>query len=401
MHSSQLNDQTWGMLPILLVAIFFCIPFADAFYVLPPVWTVTSFLVMTLILFWFVVWVVAKEGVFCCDSWVTVSALCLFLWSVCSLIWTIDYQATLFADIKFLYRLLLLVVAYDIFRKMDYFQFRCVGIAWILGALVSLVLVHIGYFQHVNNAGSRITLLNYNANQRAFLLLLGVVFSLWEYIQTQSKWGLFFYGGACLLMVTGMLLTGSRSAFIGLLVVLLAYMLTKDEEGYYKKILLIGVIIIPFFVVSVTYLNRIGIHNIIAAISQGTLSHRTVIWKIGFQLFYQKPILGYGGSGHVFVTMDPLNFNAHNIVIFMLATLGLPGLFLFAAFFIAGTRAFFYFYSKGTVYADQLFLVFSLSSSLLIALMTQNWFLNKAVWLLLPYMVALKANLKWGYEKGL
>lgn len=399
MHSSQLNNQSWGMLPILLVAIFFCIPYADAFYIIPSVWTLTSFVIMSFILIWFFV-VGNRAGLFCCDAWVIVSVVCLFLWSVCSLVWTVDYQATLFTNIKFLYRFLLLVAAYDVFRRMDFFQLRCLGIAWVLGALISLALLNISYFQHFNNAGNRITLLNYNANQRAFLLLFGVGFSLWGYIRSQNKWGLVFYGGASLCLIVGMLLAGSRSAFVGLLFVLLGYMLTKEDKGYYKKPVILGIIIIPFLIVSVTYLARLGIDNIYTSIFYGTMSKRSYIWQIGLHLFTQNPILGYGNGGSVFVILDPLNKNAHNIVIFMLTTLGLPGLFMFAAFFIAGTRAFFYFYSKRTVYADHLFLVFSLSSSLLIALMTQNWFLNKAVWLLLPYMLALKANVEWGYEKG-
>ncbi len=144
----------------------------------------------------------------------------------------------------------------------------------------------------------------------------------------------YFYLISLVFIAISLFLTGTRGALVSLVAGLLFYFfffapLSIMKKGFILLLLLIGV-------VGIITLGHKGIakYRILAiAVIDASVYLRLVMWKEAFKVFIENPITGIGTGGFsVNLGQFLLGNYPHNIIIEILAELGLIGLILFIGF---------------------------------------------------------------------
>jgi putative inorganic carbon (HCO3(-)) transporter len=146
-----------------------------------------------------------------------------------------------------------------------------------------------------------------------------------------------------LIMLTGILLTRSRGAMLGLLVLVL--FLLQKRLGKFGAV--IGSIAGVVGILAMTVLTGRSL-----SMSEGSAAGRLDAWYAGLQMLKGSPVFGVGFQR--FLEHNPLT--AHNSYMLALAELGLPGFFIWLAMIVSSTlqvRAI-SFISGGTPELDEL-----------------------------------------------
>jgi putative inorganic carbon (HCO3(-)) transporter len=225
----------------------------------------------------------------------------------------------------------------------------------IIGALVSFVAIIQFYglfnkiFLSVNDRppstiGNPIFLGIY------ILLLLFITISL--FIKSTNKYQKTFYGFSTILFIYVILLTGSRAAYLGLIIGFVYFLLMYPKKLKSLKITLTVFLALIFIVVLYTntqsHFPQILENNKIFKAIEPRLSIKSFLddarfpaWMVGIKAISEKPILGWGPENYS-VGFDK-NFNytvgaewwdrAHNILIQTASDAGFLGLFSYLALF--------------------------------------------------------------------
>ncbi len=167
---------------------------------------------------------------------------------------------------------------------------------------------------------------NVAGNWFAVMILVSLYF-----ISTAPEKNRNFYKYITILFVIALSLTGSRGAYIGLLVGLpVYYFLNKDKrDRVFIMIITIPILILTFMPPQASNLNNITGHLL-----DRSIITRDMIWDGSFEMIKLKPIKGWGlmgilESGTNFINYDGLVYHAHNIWINFMATLGIVGLSIY------------------------------------------------------------------------
>jgi len=196
-----------------------------------------------------------------------------------------------------------------------------------------------------------------------FILFLAIFFILRN--RTPS-WQKGFFVAVLILGMPVLFMTASRGAilsFIASLLLLVIFFVFKSKNKKIKTYLIIGLVLFTLlitaiwlgkghsFVQKITWLRRVS--NI--SINTPTIQTRLWSWKSAIEGWKEKPILGWGPENFTFLHMkyfNPKLFDglgsetiwdrAHNIILEMLATMGIVGLlsylFIFVSIFVLLTK---------------------------------------------------------------
>ena len=216
--------------------------------------------------------------------------------------------------------------------------------ALVLGMLGSAVYLTVGVLRTTEmQAGRPVVMTMYDANDVAFILVCAVPFAmLWAaYARGAAR---YLALGLTLVAILGIVKTGSRGGFVGLLVVG-ALAIAKMPRGRRAGALGLaaGAAIALALTASESYSKRIAtIWNSSSVVegeegdydASGLEGARMNVWENGFRLIQSHPLLGVGG-GDFSVAEGELHFGLgkwsapHNSFLQIAAELGLIGLSLF------------------------------------------------------------------------
>lgn len=194
------------------------------------------------------------------------------------------------------------------------------------------------------------------------LFFIFIAALLWS--QTQSKVGKLFYPALIVLNAVLLFYSGTRGTMIGLLVggvVTLALMAWK-EKGHTRTLFLAGLIATFIAIAALFSLKDSSFVQSsptlarIASISPKdvTTMSRISIWKISYEAFTERPILGYGQDtfGYIFArkfmpsmwNLEPWYDRSHNVFFDWLVAAGILGLLSYLSLFAV---AFYLMWVKG------------------------------------------------------
>ncbi|MGI6686515.1 MAG: O-antigen ligase family protein [Bacillota bacterium] len=162
---------------------------------------------------------------------------------------------------------------------------------------------------------------NLAASWYGVMILVG--FHFYEKSQGQKRHMLFF---SLLLLIVVLVMTGSRGAFIGLLIGLTVYDLVKGRMFHFILRILILFVGLLIFLGYSEWFPRGDLLSL-------TIDLRWAIWENCFNMYLKKPITGWGIMGIYFADDNVYQYlrvlHAHNMLISLAVMLGSVGILIF------------------------------------------------------------------------
>ncbi len=221
-----------------------------------------------------------------------------------------------------------LIQVTDSFEKYRLFLW-----AFVLGNIVQFAIT-ITYANPLDPDFYRLRAENYNPNNIAFLLSMGVV-TAWILLVDHSPRHRIFDAicvAAMISFTVGILLTGSRGGLIalaaGYLIILVSY-LRSNIRKWYKPI---GVVVVCLLLVQTLMPQSLWLrYSTLLNLETSTLEGRQGIWEAGLEAVQQSPIFGIGIGTYADVSLEALGreFTAHNTFVSIYVEQGIVGLALF------------------------------------------------------------------------
>ncbi|HEU4386537.1 MAG TPA: O-antigen ligase family protein, partial [Blastocatellia bacterium] len=187
----------------------------------------------------------------------------------------------------------------------------------------------------------------YDANDLALLFVVAIPFAFFQ-VRSSRPVTRALLITAIALMLGGILVTGSRGGFLGLLAIAALILIkSRAQARKYALVAISAGALLFAFAAPATYWNRINtIVNYEEDYNLTERSGRVEVWKTGARIFSAHPLLGVGIANfpvaHSKYSETHAEIAAHNSFLQVGAELGLPGLLLFvwgiAATFLATRR---------------------------------------------------------------
>lgn len=255
------------------------------------------------------------------------------LWNLASVFWTTNLTATLLQSFTYVQLALLVYILWDTLRS--YQALRAAMQAYVLGAWVSVISLFIGYERAGAEYLGRLTVGTFEINALGLVLGLGIPFAWYLVVGPSSKRRHRLLAAANLAYipaaVIAVMLTGSRSAILSLLPVLVYIALGLVRLGVSRRALAAFVLaIVGVFLTTTPLVPQRTVERLAStptAITQGNIGGRLNTWRDAYDTFAQHPIVGTGSGTFVAATTQRA---AHNVALRFLAELGLVGFGLFA-----------------------------------------------------------------------
>jgi len=219
--------------------------------------------------------------------------------------------------------------------------------------LIWIYILSVGFLGLVTIKGAdaaRVSINNdiYDPNDTALQFLLALPFAFWQF-----KWhtGLkkIVAAAVCVILIIGMVKTGSRGGFLGLIFVIIVsffHLKNYENRSFLRVFLLLGIGGAVFYhLADPSYIERIStITNPSSDYNITSKTGRIQIWERGIDMMLSNPLLGVGVDN--FITADGLLYleegarynTAHNSFVQVGAELGAPGLIAFCLLIWNSTR---------------------------------------------------------------
>src|SRR5262249_44103218 len=247
----------------------------------------------------------------------------------------------------------------------------------MLGRTSSVLRVESG--QAAANA-SRYTIAGFNENDLALILALSIPMTLYLIARRKAALPALLYWVQLVLGVTSILLTGSRGALLAAATALLMFPLIVLRLSRWQRVVslfaALGALACAAYLVPDVTLSRLL--TLGQEASEGTLTHRTVIWAAGMEVFRNHPFLGVGSGAYGASVLRVLDvpYVAHNTFLSVLVELVVIGSSLVAAL-LAGLL---YGVSRMVSLERRLWIVLLLTWTVGVSVLT--WDYQKTTWLL-------------------
>lgn len=312
-------------------------------------------------------------------------AFAFLAWSSMTFFWTIDAgmtaeRVTTYAQLVVLVWLVFQVAA-EPSRQLLLLQ------AYVAGAyLTSFDMIHnyVSGTRYVSSGGyahESFTSGNFRPNDVAFMLVLALPMS-W-YLAVRHGRGLLMWINRLYVPVgmIGVFLTASRGALIPAVFALGIIPLTMGKMRLRSRVMTAALAIaaIPIMIAVVPASSWERLATTKSDLESGTMTHRREIWRAGFEVFNQHPMLGVGPGNFEVAAGAYLDRPrpAHNAFIAVLVEQGVVGLVLFLGLFLVGIRQL-----KGMPALERRFWMVLLVT-LAIGLLPRNWDYKKPTWFVL------------------
>lgn len=302
-----------------------------------------------------------------------VFATLLTLWAVMSQTWTVQAELTELAITNQIAVLVIFLTVRTVISKPR--DLRIIGWGYLAGCGYAIATV----IPKVGPETARYGIEGLNVNYLAYALVVGTVVATWLWADAGKLQRLtlaaLVVGNAYLIY-----LTGTRAAWIAAALIALWVVFARTPAR-----LRFGVVAVSTGIVALAILTGAADALLLnfddaSARATGDLSGRITIWPTAREAIGTGLFIGLGAG--TFPSMNVLNIGAHNVLLEIGAGLGLIGILLFAATYIASFRA-----SLTTPHA------YHHAGTLLIAsaplYLSGHWELSPAAWLVLALCTRL------------
>lgn len=317
-------------------------------------------------------------------------------WAGFSIVWSVDPDSTITRFVTYMQLLLMVWMIWALaFTER---RVRSLLLAYVLGSCAPAIstvkdfLAGRSLAQDYAERGitvwdtSRYAAGGINANDLGLLLALGVPMALYLLAGSRSKIVIWICWLQLALALAATLLTGSRGGLISLAVAFAMFPLILPAMPRFRKrlsiMLLAGVLAGSAYLVPAQTWRRLL--SVASELSEGTLTHRTVIWAAGWDVYREHPLLGVGAGayGASVLTRLDVAIVAHNTFFSVLVELGIIG-----ALSMAGLLASMFYSAARLPYLEKrlwvvLLLTWMVGASAL------TWEYRKATWFLLGMLAA-------------
>lgn len=279
-------------------------------------------------------------------AWFHVVTALLVLWAGVSSFWSIDPEATRMRFVTSLQLLVLVWLIWEIAwspeRQRGLLQAYVLGVCVAALATIRNFLSGAAWVNYWAVETSRYVALDQDPNELGVILALGLPMAWYlGFADPQRRlpwiWRLYLPLG-----ITGILLTGSRGAFLTALVALAIIPWTLTRVRLRTKVALyalaFGSLMLATTFVPAATLSRIGSTR--ADIEAGHFGGRIFIWMAGLEVAREHPLAGVGAGAFGPAVAPTLHSEmaSHQTFLEILVEQGLVGLLLFAAVVVAAIR---------------------------------------------------------------
>ncbi len=215
---------------------------------------------------------------------------------------------------------------------------------WIVSALISgCVLIVISLLtgfgpkismdardERINVAGT------YDVNDLALLFVVTLPFAFFM-LKESTKYQRLLLLAAIALMIVGIIKSGSRGGFLGLLIISALLLIRSSKQARkYALIAILGGAIIFVAAAPAAYWARIStILSLKKDYNMNLQTGRMKVWENGLKMIAAHPLTGVGincfSIAHADYSGTKINISPHNSFIQIAAELGIPGFLLFVA----------------------------------------------------------------------
>jgi len=254
----------------------------------------------------------------------------LIIISYSSILWSINIEATLRMNYSYLVLQIMFLAVY--IRNYNYKEQNYIKQAILYGG------VAISFYVIVLNpdllySGDRLVLnKESDPNHFAATLILPLLVSFGEMMQSKKIWLIFLFGSLLILL----LFTGSRGGMLSA-VIAISYFFFKNRKlkNIYILIIIIGLLIgIIDFVLTDFIIERLwterGVFN-----DNSSVNSRSFIWALIFlEIIPQMPLLGFGSGSPQFAlgAYFGQDYATHNAYLTMILEYGILGISIFILF---------------------------------------------------------------------
>jgi hypothetical protein len=327
--------------------------------------------------------------------------LAYVLWNSLSVIWTIDVGLTRERLHTYPQLLTISYILWTLYRDADDFAIALKVFAlgfWVnAGSLVANFMAGVGEEgTSLGYAPTRFAASGFGANNNGVVLAIGIPVA-W-YLFTRLDEGSrseadrltrllkLVYLSYIPAAVFGILITASRAAAITSIPALLFVLLSKGRLNVWSRIAVVPVLVAAVFLVQ-SYVPNAARERLLTtseSIATGDLNGRMELWRLGFDAFRERPVLGIGS--HAFRAATSLGKVDHNTYLSVLFELGMIGFTIFAL--VMATTVMLGLRLRGPPKAFWLTTLVVLG----IGVLTLNWKHRKLTWLI-PSMIVVQTAL--------
>ena len=262
-------------------------------------------------------------------------------WIFLSYFWSQDQAAT-FNIIGYYLRQNIPIVFFLILFIKSEQQISSLMKAYLLGGLVSIVGIFTAFLLGMTYEMAftvRYSAIGFDPNDLALSIGLGIPMA-WSIISAGKRKAMdllyFLYIPLC---IAAVFLTGSRGAFVSVLIAILIIPLINFKQSFWLKVLLV------FTLVATVYLSIYFLPpelferfcGIPRELESGSLAQRSYIWQAGWNVFQEHPIFGVG-AGAFYSSVNKFfggMIVSHNAFISILTEEGIVG-FIFFVLMLVG-----------------------------------------------------------------
>lgn len=303
------------------------------------------------------------------------------IFAMLSVLWSIDEAISFEAVFKTLLPTILLtfILLQTIKNKT---QLNNIFVSYILGSLfiaITTIYEYFNFYKFELYNYSRATAFEQDQNELSFLLSFGIVLILYfiQFTQQSNRTRILCVLCAILLFYA-VLLSGSRTGFIIILLIAFVYLFTKLN---FSKLFLVFPTLLIVGLYFFNLLNEAISARLLETYSQiesGNLTGRTEIWEVGLNSFLKNGniLLGIGHDAfqefHKGLTLNNYGLAVHNTYLGTFIELGVIGLVLYLNIILHLAKKILFLYKRISMFFV-LFLIPILLSMFTLVLIQRRW----------------------------
>jgi O-antigen ligase len=254
------------------------------------------------------------------------------LWHIASILWTIDFDKT---QVRFQTYFQLIGLSFIIWDLITTPEALRAGLqAYVLGSWMSIGNMIYNYIFGITRTYTRFTAGAFDSNNIGIILALGIPIAWYLIIHKgSSKFSKFLTVVNYLYLpaaVFGILLTGSRAAFITTAVAFIYVVGNLKNLKFYIRVLSFFALVFSLYgvytMIPDALLQRLSTTG--DSIASADLHGRVAIWRASADVIEEHPLIGIGSNA--FESSTALKKAAHNTYLSILVEVGLIGFLLFA-----------------------------------------------------------------------
>ncbi len=260
-------------------------------------------------------------------------------WAALSLFWTVDFASTVTRLGTYGLLLVFVVLIWELATTAE--RVQGLIISYVLGAAFASIATIYNYARGQTTSQQmglewetyRYSVDGVNADELGLIVALSIPMVLYLLTVRRNRWLNALCWAQVIAGITAILISATRGALFAVavgMVMMAGPTLThiSQRRRGIAVIACIALVSCAVFVVPKTSLDRILSTG--TELTEGTLTHRTVIWAAGMEVFRDHPFLGVGAGAYGPATVKIVNIPliAHNTFVSVLVELGVFGLLL-------------------------------------------------------------------------